>query len=84
MARFNICFQNEEEFTIELSENIIIVESGDIPYYDGPYDIVPKSYSDIWLETEAKRMRSDVKIHKVPFYKTSNESGITVYIGGDE
>ena len=50
--------------------------------YKGAYDITP-----LWveqrLETEGKRMTRDVRVYKIPLYKTSNPSGgETVIIGG--
>lgn len=96
MATFNITFQNEEEFGIclsgneqnhfdvGLSENVIIVDPGEYPIYDGETEIVPKPHDDILLETKGKRVLSNINVHKIPYYETSNISGVTVYIGGDE
>lgn len=84
VVTFDISFQNEEEFDVSLSENIVIVDPGEYPVYHGETDIVPKAHSDIVLETNGKLLLSDVNIHKIPYYETTNVSGITVYIGGDD
>lgn len=42
--------------------------------YPGPYEVIPTSQEQS-LHTADKHMRSDVTVHKVPYYETSNESG---------
>ena len=50
-------------------------------FYDGAYAVTPAS-SEQTLETTGKTMREDVTVLAIPYFETSNESGITVYIGG--
>lgn len=64
----------------------VIVEAGGeiIPDYDGgAYDITPKPYESQTFETKGKRMMDDVTVRAIPYYETSNVSGITIYIGGE-
>lgn len=54
----------------------------EVPSYDGAYTVTPKTYEQS-LATRNKLMRADVTIKEIPYYETSNISGKTVYIGGD-
>lgn len=48
--------------------------------YDGDYVVIPKAYDAQILPTANKVMIDDVEVLKVPYFETSNENGITVYI----
>jgi len=48
--------------------------------YDGPYRITPLAFSEIELDTNGKTLQDDIIIEKVPYYETSNVSGMTIYI----
>lgn len=52
--------------------------------YEGPYTVTPRSRHSVILGTNAKLMTDDVTVLQTPYYETSNESGITVYIGGND
>lgn len=54
-----------------------------IEEYDGAYEIIPRNHTDQVLDTKGKKMKRDVTVFKVPYWRTSNESGMTVYIGVD-
>lgn len=69
-------------FTIE--QAIIVHEGGNYDVYDGEYIVTPKAYNPVVLETKEKLMEDDVTVLKIPYYETSNESGLTVYIGDEE
>lgn len=47
--------------------------------YTGSYEATPTAYEQS-LPTSGKTMTRNVTIHKVPYFETSNESGITVSI----
>ena len=51
--------------------------------FAGPYEVTPSTADDIILETKKKTMLDDVTVFKIPYYETSNESGLTVYIGNE-
>lgn len=61
--------------------NIVIVEDPDIPYYEDPYEVTPTP-EGLSLSTRGKAMSDDVTVNPIPYYKTSNEHGYTIYIGG--
>lgn len=71
----------EYEFTIE--EAIIVHEGGSYDVYDGQYEVTPSAHNPIVLETREKLMADDVTVNKIPYYETSNESGLTVYIADE-
>lgn len=51
--------------------------------YQGSYIVVSKPFKDSILKTGGLRMVQDITIEKIPYYETGNESGYTVYIGGE-
>ena len=51
--------------------------------YQGSYEVVSDPWYDTVMETSGKTMREDVIVKKIPYWETSNESGLTVYIGGE-
>lgn len=56
--------------------------AGEIPSYDGSYDVTPLPFTEILLETASKRMERDVTVREIPYYETTNDSGgYTVNIG---
>ena len=78
------------EITGELSaiDNVVAGEitipvAASIEDYKGSYVAVSKPFEVTILETEGLRMAQDVTIEQIPYYETSNESGYTVYIGGE-
>lgn len=50
---------------------------GKLPYYTGPYTVIPKPYEDQTLETSQKSMSENMVIEKVPYSETTNPSGGT-------
>lgn len=57
---------------------------GALPHYDGVYDITPSVDADITLETAQKVMERNLTVFKIPYAKTTNNSGgLTVSIGGN-
>ncbi len=72
--------ENTHVFPLELATAINTTAGA---YYEGPYEITSRVNSDLTLETEGKKMSADVVLHKVPTWQTSNEKGITFYIGND-
>ncbi len=50
------------------------------PVYDGNYVVTPLAHAEQVLPTNNKRMTDDVTVLRVPYYETSNEHGLTVYI----
>lgn len=59
------------------------IKEGGMPikYYEGEYEVTPKVYAEVTLETKNKTMKDDVTVKKVPVYKTKNATGgYTVYV----
>ena len=56
---------------------------GPVEKYDGPYQFIPLPFEEIIIPTRGTVVYRNMKILEIPYYKTSNESGYTVYIGGD-
>lgn len=52
------------------------------PAYTGDYIVIPAVHDQI-LPTNGLRMTDDVTVTEIPYYETSNESGITVFIANN-
>jgi hypothetical protein len=50
--------------------------------YRGPYEVTPKVNLIQTLSTKAKVLTNNVTIKEIPYYETSNKSGLTAIIGG--
>lgn len=61
----------------------ISISRGSSEIYDGEYTVTPKPFEEQTLETRSKLMANDVTVLAIPYYETSNISGITIYIGGE-
>lgn len=67
---------------MELSQKIEVIRR-DVDYYEGDYIVTPSVHVEQVLDTNEKFLTDDVTVLKVPYYETSNEYGMTAYIGGD-
>ena len=64
-------------------KGFVNISRGNAEIYDGEYIVTPIPYDSQTLETKDKLMADDVTVLAIPYYETSNISGITVYIGGE-
>lgn len=62
--------------------NVIPTSEG-VPY-SGAYEVTPKTYVPVVLETMRRTMRDNVTVEKIPQFEVSNESGGTTLIIGEE
>ena len=60
-----------------------VVSGGSAPLYTGKYEVTPLANKDTTLETKSKIMSKNVHVLEIPYFEVSNESGNTVYIGGE-
>ena len=68
---------------LQLKVSECINEGGKV--YDGEYEVAPRPFEQVILETEGKRMTDNVKVLEIPYSEVDNESGgHTVTIGGTE
>ena len=51
--------------------------------YKGEYVVMPKPFEEQTLKTAGLKMNNNIVINEIPYYKTGNESGYTIYIGGE-
>lgn len=66
-----------------LNGKITIPPEVPVPNYQEEYIVTPKPFNDEILQTNGFKMTDDVTVLKIPYYQTSNETGYTVYIGGE-
>lgn len=70
------------EVTAEIVD-VVLETGGDIPLYQGPYEVEPKVEQGTVLQTKGKRMRENVVVDPIEITRVSNTAGgTTVYIGG--
>lgn len=72
-----------EVLLCEIGDMIKHGGGGDYPYYTGTYEVSPDS-TEQQLKTKNTILRNDVTVHKIKYNVVDNESGLTVYIGGNE
>lgn len=77
---FNVTFSGGEGFKAEFADTIEI-PVGD--FYTGDYTVVPRADEAQVLPTRMLIMSDDLTVTKVPFFKTSNPYGDTVYIASE-
>ena len=51
--------------------------------YEGEYTVASKPFKSKTIPTQGLKMLHDIVVLEIPYYKTGNESGYTVYIGGE-
>ena len=49
--------------------------------YDGTHEVTPLPYAEQELRTGATYVTQNIVVKKIPYFETSNEHGLTVYIG---
>lgn len=53
-------------------------------YYEGPYEVTPRAFNEVVLETNDKTMLDDVTVLRVPYSETCNPfDGKTAYIASE-
>jgi hypothetical protein len=58
--------------------------AGDLPLYDGAYELTPSANNSQTLYTAQKLLDADIKVNKIPYTEVSNSSnGLTVTIGSE-
>ncbi len=79
----NVKLKVSTEPRLQLRVSECINEGGKV--YDGEYEVAPRPFEQVVLETEGKRMTDNVKVLEIPYSEVDNESGgHTVTIGGTE
>ncbi len=63
--------------------NGIVKYDSSTELYTGEYNVVPKAAEEQRLPCAGKKMEKDVTVQRVPYYETSNDTGITVYIASE-
>ena len=74
----NLSFNN-----ISMEGNLTIPPEIPTDIYEGEYTVVSKPFQTSEIPTQGLKMKENVVVLEIPYYKTSNVSGYTVYIGGE-
>ena len=85
---FDVGFAQGGSFGIDFKsgDSLFDIKFGDVvtpDQYDGIYDVIPRAKSEVVLNTDGLMMKSDVTVHKVPYFETSNATGETAYIANE-
>lgn len=59
------------------------VGGSDVPCYDGPCEVTPKTNTNQILRTANLLVEENITVLKIPVYEVSNSAGTTVIIGGE-
>ena len=78
-----LTFELQPREALEISFAVSIV-TGQGDSYTGAYQVMPKIYGPVVLETKDKSMADDVTVLKIPQFEVSNEAGGNTLIMGDE
>lgn len=62
----------------------VSVQDGGAQPYTGEYEVTPKIYEPVSLETKNRFLRDNVTVKKIPQYVVSNDAGGNTLIMGDE
>lgn len=58
--------------------------AGELPKYEGEYEVTPSATNDATLKTGQKYVDADITVKKIPYYEMDNEAGgTTIYIGSE-
>lgn len=72
------------DMTVEAEADVVTkIQAGDYPTYGGPYEVTPKAAEEQVLKTERKVVLHDITVHEVPYWETSNHSGMTAFIASE-
>lgn len=63
-----------------LSGKLSMATAASYEVYEGDYKVVPQAFNTQTLETANKLLKENIVVAEVPFFETSNETGLTVYI----
>lgn len=73
-----------ENMTVEAEAEVVTrIRTGDYPTYAGPHEVTPKAAEAQVLETARKVVLQDITVHEIPYWETSNQSGMTAFIASE-
>lgn len=72
-----------QDESIEMTLDVAIVEGTGGEPYEGEYIITPLPYQETILQTKDKILSEDIRVLEIPYFETSNVSGLTIYIGSE-
>ena len=73
---------SQPEIKMKIAPAKVVYQGGGEPY-EGVYDVTPQAKSAVILPTKDRLLSRDVNVKKIPYYETSNQTGVTVYIASE-
>ena len=73
---------SQPEIKMKIAPAKVVYTGGSKPY-EGVYDVTPQAKSAVILPTKDRLLSRDVNVKKIPYYETSNQTGVTVYIASE-
>lgn len=77
--KFVVEFGHQDQLSAEFHSTVYVPA---VEMYDGSYEAIPKVDEQLF-RTANKMMVGDFAVKGIPYYETSNQKGITVYIADD-
>lgn len=62
---------------------VTVVHTGELPYYTGATTVIPKANAEQILQTQNTILLNNITVTEVPYWETSNTSGMTAYIANE-
>lgn len=81
--RITVSIKPTEKTDIKITNTIVEVNTSDYGTYQGSYVVKPSTTQDQELPTKNKVLKNNITVERFPIWETSNESGVTFYIGGE-
>mgnify|MGYP006903493105 len=73
---------SDEPIRMKIDPAKVVYQGGGKPY-EGDYEVTPKADSAVVLPTKDRFLSQDVNVKKIPYFETSNKTGVTVYIASE-
>lgn len=83
LSESNMLSGNLHTAAAPLNGNISIPFEIPTDPYEGEYTVESKPFKSKTIPTQGLKMLHDIIVLEIPYYETGNESGYTVYIGGE-
>lgn len=79
--RISVSIKPVDKTDIKITNTIVEVGDAEYETYNGNY-MVTSGTEDQEIPTKNKILKENVVVLKIPIWETSNDSGVTFYIGG--
>lgn len=79
--KVNIKLEHKKPSSMSVKPPVARDSSAEV--YEGPYIANPSIHNNTTFYTKNKMLLDNVTVTKIPYFETSNQSGITAYIASE-